>query len=396
MNRNLREERERGEPLFFFRFILAALHMSIFSFFMFQGAIASSLETNLPHLKKGVNLSHWLWMPLSSKSDTFVQEKDLILIKEIGMDHVRLPVDVGLLVNDWNYPGNLDKGGLEKVKIAISMIQKQGLAVIISPFGDFDNLVGTYRQKTQLFWKALSKSLASFPSHLLFFQVANEPNVHDPSEWSDIQNELIAAIRAEAPQHTIIGATPLKYGLGKGDWGSIQALALFQPSSDTNVIYDLHYYNPFFFTHQGADWTEPVAKILKNVPYPSSPEAVVSVVEFLKQISLDSSQEWIVSWMEHYGEERWNQKKIESDLMPVFEWAQKHKVAVHITEFGVYKKNSPPEDRLAWLRDARLTFEKHNMGWTLWDYAGGFSLIEGSSEKRSISPEVLQALGLVG
>jgi hypothetical protein len=67
---------------------------------------------------------------------------------------------------------------------------------------------------------------------------------------------------------------------------------------------------------------------------------------------------------------------------------------VTCNEFGVYRKVAPAADRAAWLRDMHTTLEKYNIGWTMWDYAGGFSVVNKRNGKATPDEVTVKALGL--
>jgi hypothetical protein len=69
-------------------------------------------------------------------------------------------------------------------------------------------------------------------------------------------------------------------------------------------------------------------------------------------------------------------------------------VPVTCNEFGVYRATANPQDRAAWISDVRTTLEKYGIGWTMWDYSGGFGVVT-KKDGRAIPDEVtLKALGL--
>jgi hypothetical protein len=68
-------------------------------------------------------------------------------------------------------------------------------------------------------------------------------------------------------------------------------------------------------------------------------------------------------------------------------------VPLTCNEFGVYEA-AAAEDRAAYLHDLRLTLEEQGIGWTVWDYAGGFSIAGGGPGQRRFDPTLLGALGL--
>jgi hypothetical protein len=53
-----------------------------------------------------------------------------------------------------------------------------------------------------------------------------------------------------------------------------------------------------------------------------------------------------------------------------------------------------PADRIAWLQDTRTALEKHGIGWTMWDYGGGFSVVNKTNGRAQADPDVVKALGL--
>jgi hypothetical protein len=96
-----------------------------------------------------------------------------------------------------------------------------------------------------------------------------------------------------------------------------------------------------------------------------------------------------------YGEDNWNASRIDRELGFAAAWAAKHRVLITCNEFGVFRRFVKPSDRAAWLRDMRIALEKHNIGWTMWDYAGGFAVVEKNNGQAKADAESLKALGLL-
>ena len=76
-----------------------------------------------------------------------------------------------------------------------------------------------------------------------------------------------------------------------------------QPLALPNIIYTLHDYEPFAFTHQGATWTETAVQPLRNVPYPSTPE---SIAKNLDQEPTLAGQFFV----QQYGLARWDARRL--------------------------------------------------------------------------------------
>jgi hypothetical protein len=95
-----------------------------------------------------------------------------------------------------------------------------------------------------------------------------------------------------------------------------------------------------------------------------------------------------------YGEDNWNASRIDRELGAAAAWAAKHHVYITCNEFGAFRKVVKAEDRIVWLRDMRLALEKNGIGWTMWDYAGGFAVVDKVNGQAQRDPGVLNALGL--
>ena len=68
-------------------------------------------------------------------------------------------------------------------------------------------------------------------------------------KWQEHMPTLLAAVRASNPTRAVI--------VGPGHWNSLGSLdRLTLPANDRHLIVTFHYYSPFEFTHQGAEWTE--------------------------------------------------------------------------------------------------------------------------------------------
>jgi aryl-phospho-beta-D-glucosidase BglC (GH1 family) len=263
------------------------------------------------------------------------------------------------------------------------MILAQRLAVIVDihPADEFKLRLKDDRQVENFvkFWRALAEHLSQRDPEMVFLETINEPMVEDPYRWYGIQAKLIAAMRAGAPKHTIIASGHR--------WSGLAEMLALEPYSDPNIIYNFHYYDPFPFTHQGANWAGPNLQFYRHVPYPSSPE---SVAKILDTIADEPARLNLV----HYGQDRWNAERIDRDISMAAEWGARHHVLVTCNEFGAYRAFSNSEDRVRWITDMRTVLERHGIGWTMWDYAGGFSVVNKANGHATPDTETVKALGL--
>ena len=95
-----------------------------------------------------------------------------------------------------------------------------------------------------------------------------------------------------------------------------------------------------------------------------------------------------------YGLEHWDAARINAELDQVSAWAKRRNVPITCNEFGVYRKAAKPEDRARWISDVRTALEQHGMGWTMWDYSGGFGVVTKDSGRAVPDEVTLRALGL--
>ncbi len=159
-----------------------------------------------------------------------------------------------------------------------------------------------------------------------------------------------------------------------------------EPLRDGNVIYTFHFYESHLFTHQGATWTGNFWHYLAGVPYPSDPERARKAAQLVP----DPQERLVVI---RYGLENWNAARIDAEIGQADEWARHWGVPVICNEFGVYKPNADPNDRAAWLTDVRTALEKRGIGWAMWDYNGGFGVVNKENGQPVTDPVTVRALG---
>jgi hypothetical protein len=345
------------------------------------------LNARFKRLRRGINLSHWFSQASDySKThlETHTTAQDIALIKSMGFDHVRFPIEPAPLINEAD-PSILNATYLQYVDNALDMMLATGLAVIVDIHPSDEFKLRMHRDERGVeafakFWRAFATHLAKRNPDFVFLEIINEPVIEDAHRWYGIQAKLIAAIREVAPNHTIIVAGHR--------WSGLSEMLALEPYADANVIYNFHFYEPFAFTHQGATWAGPHLPFYKNIPYPSSPDAVKSLLDTIA----DEPARYNLL---RYGEDNWNASRIDRELGFAAAWAAKHRVLITCNEFGVFRRFVKPSDRAAWLRDMRIALEKHNIGWTMWDYAGGFAVVEKNNGQAKADAESLKALGLL-
>ncbi len=351
--------------------------------------ISSVPAARVAHLRRGINASGWFAQVYDKRGYTrehfqsWTTAEDIALMQAMGFDHVRLSVDPQpMMVN--HRPDEIPAEYLGYLDAAVRMILDRGLAVVIDlhPESEFKARLAkddSFVQEFADFWRALAQHYSTWDAERVFFEILNEPEMSDRYRWYGVQAKLAAAIRDGAPQHTMIAAG--------ARWSDDDDLVFIEPLRDANVIYNFHFYEPHIFTHQGATWSTYFLHWVKRLPYPSSPESAVKAAAGVP----DAVDRLAVI---RYGAGHWDAARIDAEITQVWEWARRRGVPVVCNEFGVYRDYADPQDRAAWIRDVRMSLERHGMGWTMWDYSGSFGVVT-KKDGRSVPDEVtLRALGL--
>ena len=370
------------------RFFLSTLFLFALATAPLLAQDSSLAHRRADHLRYGINLSEWFAQVYDPKGyakehfETWTTAQDIALIKAMNFDHVRLSVNPQPMFRH-NEADRIPADYLAYLDAAVKMILDQGLAVIldIHPESDFkQKLVAddSFVEQFEDFWRAFARHYSSTNPDLVFFEILNEPEFRDRYRWEGVQSRLAAAIREGAPAHTIIAAG--------ANWSADNELLFIEPLHDPNTIYNFHFYDPHIFTHQGATWTTNFQHYLADLPYPSTPENVRAAANLIP----DAANRLAAI---RYGFDRWNSARIDTEFDQVAAWGKRWNVPLTCNEFGVYRKTANPQSRAAWLSDVRTSLEKHNIGWTMWDYSGGFAVVVKQNGQSQVDDLTVRALG---
>src|ERR1039457_4976279 len=169
-------------------------------------------------LKRGINASEWFAQVYDKRGYTpehfqaWTTAEDIVLIKSMGFDHVRLSVNPEPMFNA-REPNKIPAEYLGYLDAAVKMILDRGLAVVIDlhPESDFKARLAKdddFVERFADFWRALAAhySASDLDADRVFLEIMNEPEFTDRYRWLGVQMKLAAAIRQGAPAHTIIAA----------------------------------------------------------------------------------------------------------------------------------------------------------------------------------------------
>ena len=285
---------------------------------------------------RGVNLGGWLSQCDYSQDrlDHFITEKDIAVIADWSLDHVRIPVDYNVLEEE---DGSLKADGFERLQKAVGWCEKYGLNAVLDlhktagfsfdagekEAGFFDS--PAYQQRFFAIWEEMARRFGAL-SQRVAFELLNE--VTDPGfigAWNEISGECIRRIRALAPDTLIL--------VGSYHNNSADAVKALNAPADERVVYNFHCYDPIQFTHQGAHW----------VPF----------LDRSARVSFEAS-----GASEEYFEKR---------FFPALEAAKAHDALLYCGEYGVIDVASP-EDTVKWFRCIHEAFEKYGIARAAWSY----------------------------
>jgi endoglucanase len=324
-------------------------------------------------VKRGVNISHWL-----SQSDDrgevrvkkFTRE-DVKFIAEAGFDHIRIPIDEEQMFDEALKP---EKEAFELLHNALAWCKEFDLRVVVDlhilrthHFNAASKPLFTERKAQEQFfdcWRMLSAELKKYPRSMVAYELMNEPVADDPEQWNVIVNECLAAVRELEPKRTVI--------IGANRWQSFdQVKNLRVPEDDKNIIISFHFYNPFAFTHYRASWTDQKDNPLK-VTYPGK---MASADEVAK---LSPAMKQKYGWLASDG--GYNDiNTLEQQIKQAYDAAAAMGRKAYLGEFGVIDGADEPS-MVRWYRDIVAICEKYDIGYTTWDYKGGFGILRDNGQ----------------
>ncbi len=325
---------------YFTRRILPALVLCLWcasAFAAEQPAFAS-----LKALGPGVNLGNMLEAPSEGEWGHKVKPEYLKTIATAGFQHVRLPVRWSAYAAQ-SAPYTIQPAFFDRIDQILTQAYETGLKVVLNVhhYDEFYPNPKAHHERLIALWQQIATHYQHH-SNSLYFEVLNEPTDKvDPHVWDTVFNDCLVTIR-----HTNLTRPVI---VGPINWNNVHAVPLLQLPPDNLLIVTFHYYEPFAFTHQGAEWQSP--------PPP------------LGVVWSGSDQDL---------------QKLESDFAKAVDWAKTHQRPLYLGEFGAYHK-ADLDSRVKWTKAIRDIAAKHQMAWCYWEFCAGFGVYD-SSNNQWIEP----------
>lgn len=310
---------------------------------------------------KGINLGGWLSQCKLEKEhmESFITGEDLKKIKEIGADHVRLPIDYNLVEQE---DGTPIPEGYKYIDRCVEWCSMYGLNMILDlhktagyVFDDAANCGGFFeseplQNRFLALWSRLAAHYGKYD--FIAFDLLNE--VSDDSingVWNELAAKAVARIRNLAPHNWIL--------IGGTNFNSISSVKNILPPPDDRIVYSFHFYEPMIFTHQGGHWVGGMDTSFRT-SYPLTAKEYIEqsdtllnggCAETCRQVSPSASGTDL--------------------LLPLFDEAiraaDERNVPLYCGEYGVIDL-AAPEYKLAWIKDIHSVFEKYGIGRAMWCY----------------------------
>lgn len=327
----------------------------------------------------GVNLGGWISQygrKDKNHFDTFITQRDIDRIASWGMDHVRLPIDYDILVDD-DEPSKYKISGFYYIDNCIEWCKKNGLNVILDLHKAPGYSFGTVNQNTlfsdeimqQRFidiWKVFAKRYINEDDNIRF-ELLNEVVEPNSLRWNRLIKRTVDSIRKIDQSRKII--------VGGNFYNSVFTLKELDILDDDNIIYNFHYYEPILFTHQGAAWNEVNMAYGQKVHYPG---------EFP---DLDSFLNENPKFKDGLGKlvgVKNDRALMSLNLKHAADFIEKSEKPLYCGEFGVIEK-ADEASKVNWLNDLIDILLKYHIGRACWSYKEmNFGLVDIDGEIISI------------
>lgn len=293
---------------------------------------AFAMNQRLAHT---VNLGNALEAPNEGEWGVTLKEEFFQLIQTAGFTAVRLPVRWSAHALEAE-PYTIDPEFFKRVDWAVAQALENNLAIVVN-MHHYEAMAldpAGHQARFVALWKQIAEHYQSYPNALLF-EPMNEPNGQMvASRWNDLIASTLPVIRATNPTRNIV--------IGPANWNDLQALdELNLPADDQHLIVTFHYYQPFQFTHQGAEWVQ-------------------------------GSGDWLgTEWTARSAQKQ----TVQYHFKLVAQWAEANKRPIFLGEFGAYSK-ADMDSRARWTDFVAREAEAHGFSWGYWEFCSGFGVYD--------------------
>lgn len=305
-------------------------------------AVSAAALRSVQAMGRGINFGNMLDAPSEGAWGLTVEDRFIDLVGQPDfVQSVRLPVRWSNHAST-DALASIDTAFMQRVGSVVRRLLDKGVTVVLDMHHyrqlDGDTLdkgetavaPGVVEVRFLSMWRQIARHFADFDQRLVF-EIYNEPHGRLNARWNDLMSRALRAIRDSNPDRTVV--------VGPTQWNSAQALPQLVLPPDPNLVLTVHHYEPFTFTHQGAEWTSP-----------SLPTGVSCCSTSQRQ-------------------------KMTGLLDLAVREAQRLNRPVFVGEFGAYEKAALPH-RISYLQAMRTAMEERKLPWMYWELAAGFGVYD--------------------
>jgi endoglucanase len=279
------------------------------------------------------------------------RERDFAEIAELGFDFVRLPLDYRC----WTDPGDWTESREEPLRwideaigfgrahhlhVQLNFHRAPGYSVSSPPEPKSLWTDAEAQDVCALHWGRFARRYRGLPSREVSFNLLNEPAQVASGPHKEVVTRLVRAIREHDPDRLIV--------CDGRDWGQTPPSELV----GLGVAAATRGYAPFHLTHYRAGWVEGSDR-WREPTYPLSE-----------------------------GGTTWDKRTLRQDRVEPWTALQRQGVGVMVGEFGAFN-HTPHDVVLRWMRDCLENWKAAGWGWALWNYRGGFGILDSGRDDVS-------------
>lgn len=383
-----------------------------------RSAVAALTLTAAAHaaspFHQGINITRLFDSAQKSGVEIFapwtneISPAELSRLREAGFDFIRLPVDPGPLITASDAAR---AEALARLFDFLRVAQQAGFAVLVDLHprpGDFSpaQILTTPDSpkfaQYSAFAAKLAATLQASGNPRLALELMNEPQSTcvktSGTDWTAFQSQLYRDVRAAAPL--------LNLFVTGGCYSSVDGLQYFNLPNlrDPRLFVMVHFYEPQFFTHQGAPWSR-LTHGLAGLVYPPEASAedqtLATSAAWAQQKNLPPDGGDAERKIRDYYSKPFDGRAIQDRLGIAAAWADRQGMPrdhVIVGEFGVMWEGGglgtgaeALRSRAQWLHDVSHAASSLGFGWAVWGYHGGFGIVSDNAA-RVLDPTVTQAL----